>query len=1497
MKKNYYLTLVLICSILTFGYGQIFDNDCSSLTNDWTFNNVTQNTNTNTWRLNDDSAYVISETFGAYENLELVSSLRGNGNNSIAPTCTIEISDDGGSTWTAGSYIVTPVAINNTDYTYNIGTLSGTNNKIRWKGTSRTRRLQINQVTLTGDAITTGGDCASESFSNIGDSSSYITRNWTGDNGIDWTATDARSDQDLNGDEAIMLRNGSLTNDSSFPGGCGVVTFDYARIYTGNSTLKVFINGTQYGSDISVTLLSSTTISTTVNVNGPIDIELRNNGNRTLISNLSWTCYSGTPNPELQLVDNTSTNQNCGYTIDYGSQAISTNTDLTFDIENNGSADLDVSSLNITGDYTIVSPATPFSITSSSTQTMTIRFTPSTTGTRTGTVTINNNDLDEGSCTVNLTGEGYTPTPEIDIEGNTGASIPNGSTASVGHNTLFATTVMGNSTAPKTYHVSSEGTADLDLTSITSSNASEFSISLNPGTTSITSGTEEDFEITFSPSGVGTRTATITVISNDADENPYTFEVQGTGDCAAGTLTLSPDTGPIGTVVNITSTIGNFGGATTAKVNGISATLNVISTSELEVTIPAGATTGSIEITDDLGCLSSDLFTVIDQLISSCEGGSGTTRDLFISEVTDHGSGSHSYVEIYNGTGSSVSLANYEIRIHNNGNSSPTSSIALSGTVANNDVFVFAFGSTDATTAYASHGYDQSSNVSGVNENDNIRLYNTLTGDWIDLWGDTSGTTFTVASKNYTYRRKNTGITVPSTTWNASDWDSFTPVDYTDIGVYDYSTGAPPVINDITSTATACNEATITVSATEGFAGGNALQYVWYVYKPEESGLGWQTISNGGIYTTSSASPDLIISDASSVLDYQYYCEVREDDALCYEASNAIQVLISGAIWNGSNWVWDDGTATNTVPTIGTNVIIDGNYDTSTGGAETSFEACECTVNAASTLIIEDNTYVVIGNDLTVNGNIIVKTDGSFVQVNDDAIVDGDVLTDKSKIEVEKETSNLGSFFEYTYWSSPVLGEVIADGLAEAHASRIYWFNGQNFLDATREVNNDNSTLVGQDDVDDNGDDWQIAMAATVMTPGIGFAATHNKSSTFPNQFIYTFEGPFNNGVYNIPIYRNDSETNDNNWNLIGNPYPSALDADIFLNANTNINQTIGATNGAIYLWSQATPAEASTNGNQNNNYAQSDYAIINGTGQTMGGDGVMPTRHIPSGQGFFVSMDNGAPSTIVSGDVKTTDVLFNNSMRVTGNNTQFFRTTTANDANKLWVNLTTDNGVSNQILVAYLNGATDHDDGTYYDAKRGTYENINAVIYSFIPTAPEYKYVIQAKHSSSLSLEEVIPLGFKSTILEPTIYTISIPQSEGDFMTGNSIYLNDKFLNAVQDLSENNYSFTSDNGVFNDRFEISFTQATLSIDDVSISSNDISIIELANGEVKISTSKNTTITNVEILDMLGRRIYSLKGNSSSEVYNLSKLSQAAYIAKVRLSNGQTINKKAVKQR
>ncbi|WP_299337692.1 choice-of-anchor D domain-containing protein [uncultured Psychroserpens sp.] len=1234
-------------------------------------------------------------------------------------------------------------------------------------------------------------------------------------------------------------------------------------------------------------------------------------GDNTLIS----PCTA----PEIQLVDASNTDQACGFAMAFGSQATGFDTDLTFDIDNDGASDLTVSSMAITGaaagDYSIISPATPFVVTAGNTQTVTVRFTPSALGSRSATLTINNDDSDESACTIILQGTGTSPTPEINVEGDIGAfpDIADGDTTPSGtDNTLFAAQFIGSS-QEKTFRIQNTGTDVLNISNITvgGTNPGDFTITVAPASSIAISGVTI-FEVSFSPLAAGVRQADIIITNDDNDEGTYNFRVQGTGNCVANAISLTPTSGPEGTIVTVTGT--DLSSAT-ASFNGLAATVNNISNTVMEVTVPSGALTGNLEITDNLGCPGNAPFTVIDNQIGTCEGGSAL-GELFMSEVTDATYGSLTYIEIYNATGANVNLANYEIRIYANGSTSSFTSQTLSGTINAGDTFVVTTGTSGvlASALCATPGGDGtygdliSSTLSGVNvrtnEHDFIGLYNT--GTLIDAFGEFGvnnwmNSTAITGDRGFNFRRLNTATPIPTTTFDTADWNIIdwagsgmtscvSTNDYTDIGIYDFSTGVPPSITlQPNLPSVNCDfAASISVTATEGFSGGNTLAYQWYFAAPSD--INWTAVTNGATYSGATLAT-LDILNTLALDGYQYYCQVREDDATCYTASNAVKLNVSSTTWydNAGTLEWSNGA-----PGISTIAVIDANYNTSTEG---SFSACQLIVNASNLLTITNNFYVEVENNLTVNGNILVETDGSFVQNNDSGIVDGAVLSDKTRITVEKETAILNSYQEYTYWSSPVSGEIIGDGLSESEVQRRFWYNGQNFRDSTQETNNDNTAVAGQDDIDDDANDWQYATAASTMLTGVGYASTHDAIGYInPARYKYTFEGPFNNGVYNVPIYRNDAETNDNNWNFIGNPYPSAIDADLFLAANASIDQTVGATSGAIFFWSHNTAADGNTNGNEVLNYSQSDYAIINGTGATAGGDGVVPARFIPSGQGFFVSMTDTAPSSVVSGSIRTTDVIFNNSMRVTGNNNQFFRTSNINTPNKIRLDLTSDNGVFNQILIGYIEGATDDDDGMYFDAHKNLSANANSLIYSLIDNNSNKKYAIQGKASTSLSLEEVIPLGFYTIIEEPTIYTLSISELEGNFMTQNTVYLKDYELDTTHDLSANDYSFTSETGEFNDRFEIVFQPESLSVNENEVSPNDVTIVELSDGSVKISVGTNLIIKNVEIIDVVGRTIYKLEGNSNVEIYNLSRLSQATYIAKVTLSNGQTISKKAVKR-
>ena len=625
------------------------------------------------------------------------------------------------------------------------------------------------------------------------------------------------------------------------------------------------------------------------------------------------------------------------------------------------------------------------------------------------------------------------------------------------------------------------------------------------------------------------------------------------------------------------------------------------------------------------------------------------------------------------------------------------------------------------------------------------------------------------------------------------------------------------------------------------------------------------------------------------------------------------QCSTATATWNGSEWSWSDGTTTNTLPTIGATlqVVIDGPYNTGSVAPQGSFSACNLTISSTGSLTIADNSYVEVENNLTIgaSGIIDVQPYGAFVQNDDSSHV-----INNGTMSVDKITAPMDAWYEYTYWSSPVEGETFENAIDKSEPSRRYIFSGQNFLDATAEVNNDGATDPGQDDIDDNGDAWQWVSGSTEMIAGVGYTTTMGEDffigppmSSPPYEFRFTFTGDFNNGEYIVPVYRNDSELDDNNWNMIGNPYPSAIDVDLFFNVNVIDIPTgnppmppTGAIDGTIYLWSQNTPPSALANGSNALNFSDSDYAVINGASETAGGDGILPERFIPSGQAFFVSMSNDAVANLETGTVHTSDVIFRNNMRVanTTANSQFFKNTNSKGnakPNKLWINLTSDQGTFNQTAIAYVEGATNNFDGTYFDAPKPSAIVTAAILYTNIDGSNK-KFAIQGKAEHSINQDEIISLGFKTNTDASTLLTLSIDYLEGDFLTGNTIYLKDNLLNTLHDLSASNYTFTSDVGEFNTRFEIVFSANALSVNDIAADANALKISELQDDQVQFSTSNNLSIKSVRIYDLLGRQLYNLRGNRSIEVYNLSNLSSAVFIAKIELSNGAIITKKAIKK-
>jgi hypothetical protein len=599
---------------------------------------------------------------------------------------------------------------------------------------------------------------------------------------------------------------------------------------------------------------------------------------------------------------------------------------------------------------------------------------------------------------------------------------------------------------------------------------------------------------------------------------------------------------------------------------------------------------------------------------------------------------------------------------------------------------------------------------------------------------------------------------------------------------------------------------------------------------------------------------------------------------------------------------WSNGTG----PTIDDEVIIDTDYNT---GVQVSFSACSLLVRNGATLTITDETYVEIENDATVDGvgsEILVETFGAFVQRGSSNTAFN--LTNGGTAILNKTTREYSNIpgLNYVYWSSPVASADLETIFPNPYLNRRYYFDATLFLDEfTVGASGPPATSGIPDGIDDNGNDWQTVSGT--MEIGRGYViATENSAPYIDN---HDFTGEFNTGDITVPVFRNVFP-DDENSNLIGNPYPCAIDAYRFIFENYyDLDQNpSGTITGAIYTWTSNTLPNDTTDGNYTFNFSQDDYTAINLVGSAGIGPPPPPgvvADPIFSGQGFFVSYHNDGVSTSSVGDIDEGEVYFNNDMRVSQGILAFNPFKVSNtkneivnsNPNKLWVNLTSDNGVFNQVLIGYLNRATNNYDGDAFDAPKGLLSlGAPSILYTTIPDDSDKKFIIQGKAESSLNQDEVINLGFDTKIDVPTIYTLSIAQLQGAFLTNNPIYLKDNVANTIHDLSDSDYSFTSEVGEFKDRFEIVFTNQALSNDTFDVALNTLQIKQVNDTQVRFSTSNSLTIKEVAIYDLLGRQLYNLEGNNSVETYNLSNLNNSVFIAKVALSNGAIVTKKAIKK-
>lgn len=324
-------------------------------------------------------------------------------------------------------------------------------------------------------------------------------------------------------------------------------------------------------------------------------------------------------------------------------------------------------------------------------------------------------------------------------------------------------------------------------------------------------------------------------------------------------------------------------------------------------------------------------------------------------------------------------------------------------------------------------------------------------------------------------------------------------------------------------------------------------------------------------------------------------------------------------------------------------------------------------------------------------------------------------------------------------------------------------------------------------------------------------------------------------------------------WNLVGNPYPCAIDWEASSGwTKTNVGNYV-----AIYRPST-------------NSYAYSDNGV-----STNGGSNV-----ISSGQAFFVRSTVGSPALSCTEAVKVTSAP----------PTVLFKTT---PSNQLRITLTQDSSNIDETVIAF---GEKFNDEFLETEDVGKIANATVNISSVVGVA---KYAA-INYTSNNYTEKIIPLSVWGSLKGN--YQLDLTQVEG-FDASVTIFLKDKFLNTTSSINQNkriNFSITDNalsKGDF--RFELLFKNSSTDVneyDNSQLNSNLSVYPNPATDFLNINISNaNFKNLNLSINTVSGQQIMNTNMSGNNTKINIESLSSGVYFVNISNENGLNKTVKFVK--
>lgn len=341
-------------------------------------------------------------------------------------------------------------------------------------------------------------------------------------------------------------------------------------------------------------------------------------------------------------------------------------------------------------------------------------------------------------------------------------------------------------------------------------------------------------------------------------------------------------------------------------------------------------------------------------------------------------------------------------------------------------------------------------------------------------------------------------------------------------------------------------------------------------------------------------------------------------------------------------------------------------------------------------------------------------------------------------------------------------------------------------------------------------------------------------------QFIQN-RGTLNNDEITIPVTcSNTAWTKRQGYNLLGNPYQSYLDFDVFVQYNSNlmgnsaVANTFAVYDPAIDAWRQYKSESSKCS------YAEG-------------------TRYLNMHQGFFIQV------------MDSDDVIFNNYMRTNdpGEDFEGFR---GEQNNYPLINFIMSDSNGNKEIAVLEVGRPEND-----GAKK-----------LFVGTSNSFLYLRHDSEDYAILFRDLTmgsqPLYFEAK--ENGTFTLSWNTANANF---SSLTLVDNITGMTTDmLANDSYTFEGNVDHYKSRFKVIFGRFTGIDEDMDTTSESFAFFD--GSEWIVEGQGSLTVT-----DMMGRTVYSTTLSNEQNRVNLNGLSQGVYLMRIADSNNTMVQKIVVK--